>query len=79
MEFLDTKLSKKSSVDPLVPRFKFVHKLQCFQGFLRPKKNVFRDLVVNLAEMSKDFLISMSIFFKITETKLIQSLFVTFE
>ena len=72
-------MSKKSSVDPLVPRFKFVHKLQCFQGFLRLKKNVFRDLVVNLAEMSKDFLIFMSIFFKITETKLIQSLFVTFE
>ena len=43
------------------------------------KKNIFRDLVVNLAEMSKDFLIFMSIFFKITETKLIQNLFVTFE
>ena len=47
--------------------------------FEAKKKHVFRDLVVNLAEMSKDFLISMSIFFKITETKLIQSLFVTFK
>ena len=39
------------------PPFNFVYKLQGFQGFLRrKKKNVQRVLVLNLVQISKDFL-----------------------
>ena len=41
-----------------IPPFNFVYELQCFQGFLRRKKNVQRVLVLNLVKISKDFLIA---------------------
>ena len=47
----------------------FVYKLQCFQGSLRQKKNVQRVSVLNLIEISKDFLIFMYMLLKITATR----------
>ena len=52
-----------------IPPFNFVYELQCFQGFLRRKKNVQRVLVLNLVKISKDFLIFISILLKIAETR----------
>ena len=51
------------------PSFNSVYNLQRFQAFLRPKKNVSvqRVLVLNLVEISEDFLIFIDL--KITETK----------
>ena len=43
--------------------FNFVCKLQCFQGFMRRK----RVLVLNLVEISIEFLIFMFILLKITD------------
>ena len=50
--------------------FNFVCKLQCFQGFMRRK----RVLVLNLVEISIEFLILMSILLKITEKLFVRSL-----
>ena len=48
-----------------IPRFHFVYKLQCVQGFLKRKKKCTRSfMVLNLVEISKDFFI-----FIITETR----------
>ena len=52
-----------------IPRFNFVYKLQCFQGFSRRKKNVQRVLVLNLVEISQDLLIFISIYLKTTEPR----------
>ena len=43
-----------------IPRFNFVYKLQCFQGYLRPKIKVHRVLVLILVETSnsKEYLIA---------------------
>ena len=51
-----------------VPRYNFVldNKLQCFQGFLRRKIKAPRVLVLNLVEISVEFLAFID--FKITET-----------
>ena len=62
-----------------IPPFNYVYELQCFQGFLRRKKNVQRVLVLNLVKISKDFLIFISILLKIAEKGLIQSPSVIFE
>ena len=40
-----------------IPRFNFVYKLQCCQGFLSPKINVQIVLVLNLVEISQEFLV----------------------
>ena len=50
--------------------FNFVCKLKCFQGFIRRK----RVLVLNLVEISIEFLIFMSILLKITENLFVRSL-----
>ena len=64
-----------------IPRFNFVYKLQCFQGYLRRKINVYRVLVLNLVETSnsKEYLIFIDL--KIPETRCttIQRPFLTFE
>ena len=64
-----------------VPSFNFVYnKLQCFQRFLRRKKKHKEFiLVLNLVEISKEFLSFIDL--KITETRLttIQIPFVSFE
>ena len=64
-----------------IPRFKFVYKLQCFQGYLRRKIDVHRVLVLNLVETSnsKEYLIFIDL--KIPETRCttIQRLFFPFE
>ena len=52
------------------PCFNSFYKLQCFQGFLTPKKTVSvqtRVLVLNFVEISEDFLIFIDL--KITETR----------
>ena len=49
--------------------FLFIIKLQCFQGSLRQTKNVQRVSVLNLIEISKDFLIFMYMLLKITATR----------
>ena len=64
-----------------IPRFNFVYKLQCFQGYLRRKINVHQVLVLNLVETSnsKEYLIFIDL--KIPETRCttIQRPFLTFE
>ena len=64
-----------------IPRFNFVYKLQCFQGYLRRKIDVQRVLVLNLVETSnsKEYLIFIDL--KIPETRCttIQRPFLTFE
>ena len=64
-----------------IPRFNFVYKLQCFQGYLRRKIDVHRVLVLNLVETSnsEEYLIFIDL--KIPETRCttIQRLFVPFE
>ena len=82
-------MSEKSNFDTTecvptkarVPSFNFVYnKLQCFQRFLRRKKEEEEFiLVLNLVEISKEFHSFMDL--KITGTRLttIQSPFVTFE
>ena len=47
------------------PRFNFVYKLQVFQDFWG-EKNVHRVLVLNLVEISKDFLIFIFLLLKLT-------------
>ena len=67
-------------VNNYIPRFNFVYKLQCFQGYLRRKINVHRVLVyLNLVETSKEYLIFIDL--KIPETRCttIQRPLVTFE
>ena len=63
-----------------IPRFNFVYKLQCFQGYLRRKIKIYRVLVLNLVETSnsKEYLIFIGL--KIPETRCttIQRQFVTF-
>ena len=49
------------------PRVKFVYKIQCFHRFLRPKKKVQRVLVLNLFEISKEFIVFIEL--KIPETR----------
>ena len=82
-------MSEKSNFDTTecvptkarVPSFNFVYnKLQCFQRFLRRKKRYKEFIsVLNLVEISKDFLCFIDL--KITEIRLttIQSPFVTLE
>jgi len=55
-------------VNYYIPRINFVYKLQCFQGFLRRKKKV-QSFGIKLVEISKDFLIFISILLKIVETR----------
>ena len=57
-------------VNNYIPRFNFVFKLQCFQGYLRQKINVHRVLVLNLVETSKEYLIFIDL--KIPETRLFE-------
>ena len=54
-----------------IPRFNSVYKVQCFQGrvFEAKPKNIQIVFVLNLVEISKHFLIFISILLKITETR----------
>ena len=64
-----------------IPRFNFVYKLQCFQGYLRPKIKVHRVLVLILVETSnsKEYLIFIDLKIPETRSTTFQRPFVTFE